>query len=333
VVGGILRQSILGNRIKSLRMKNNMTQKEVANKLNYSESTISGWETGKREPSFDDLNELAKLFNVCADIFFNGNMEEIKAYQSKNEHYFSTRLIKLYKDDRPLVLSLFLIAVLITLIAAYTYIDVVTYGAIIAWTVYLMTHFLLFFLSLRIEKTTIHYPNNETLIYEHELDENKINTFRKIHISYLIFSFIFGLLTILYSNITLSRVMSIEGAESFHLIIVVVHMMIHVILLIVDGSVGKRSKYIDYFTQAHFHRLTRFKILVVYYTFIFGFIALSLAINGPSEEAILNFSIPLFLSANVLGALIVYFFNNRFNKGYKLYAEEEKTKQKTHIGI
>ena len=57
----------LCSNIKKYRLKNNMTQKELAQKLSFSDRTISSYETGKRLITIDVLISLSQLFNVTLD--------------------------------------------------------------------------------------------------------------------------------------------------------------------------------------------------------------------------------------------------------------------------
>ncbi|QIB26281.1 helix-turn-helix domain-containing protein [Caloranaerobacter azorensis] len=57
----------IGDIIKRLRKDNNLTQDELANKLNISRSTIGMIETNKREPSNELLVKIANFFNVSID--------------------------------------------------------------------------------------------------------------------------------------------------------------------------------------------------------------------------------------------------------------------------
>ena len=62
----------IGQRIKSLRLKYNMTGNEVGARLNVTRNAVSQWETDKRIPTSQMLSELAKLFNVSTDYLING---------------------------------------------------------------------------------------------------------------------------------------------------------------------------------------------------------------------------------------------------------------------
>lgn len=51
-------------RIKELREKKGITQKELANALNVTQTAITYWETGKREPSAEIIEKIATYFDV-----------------------------------------------------------------------------------------------------------------------------------------------------------------------------------------------------------------------------------------------------------------------------
>ncbi len=56
-----------GNRLKTLRLKENMTQQQLARKLGLTKSVISAYETGLRQPSYDVLIHIAKIYDVSTD--------------------------------------------------------------------------------------------------------------------------------------------------------------------------------------------------------------------------------------------------------------------------
>lgn len=53
--------------LKKLRQDNNLSQEDIAEKLNTSFKTISHWETGYSEPSLTQLEKLSKIFDVTID--------------------------------------------------------------------------------------------------------------------------------------------------------------------------------------------------------------------------------------------------------------------------
>jgi len=54
----------LMNRIRELRKRNSITQKELAKHMKISDSTLSYWEMGKYEPDNEALMKLSRYFKV-----------------------------------------------------------------------------------------------------------------------------------------------------------------------------------------------------------------------------------------------------------------------------
>ena len=65
-----------GDRIKELRKSKNLTQLELAKKLNVTDKAVSKWENNHGEPSVDLLLELSKLFDVSIDYLITGDDRE-----------------------------------------------------------------------------------------------------------------------------------------------------------------------------------------------------------------------------------------------------------------
>lgn len=63
----------IGQRIRYLRIENNMTQKALAKFLYVSESTVSGWERDRTEPSITFIIELSVLFHASLNYLLIGN--------------------------------------------------------------------------------------------------------------------------------------------------------------------------------------------------------------------------------------------------------------------
>lgn len=56
-----------GEKIRYLRIKNNLTSRELSKVLNISESSISLYENGKRKPRIELIIKIADYFNVTTD--------------------------------------------------------------------------------------------------------------------------------------------------------------------------------------------------------------------------------------------------------------------------
>ena len=57
----------IGEKIKELRRKNDMTQEKLADYLNVTYQTVSKWETGITNPDLSLIVPLARLFKVTTD--------------------------------------------------------------------------------------------------------------------------------------------------------------------------------------------------------------------------------------------------------------------------
>lgn len=67
-----------GKYIRQLRYDNNMTMKELGEKVNVAESTIQSWETGNRNIPMDKAKKLFKVFNVCVDNILTTDIKAVK---------------------------------------------------------------------------------------------------------------------------------------------------------------------------------------------------------------------------------------------------------------
>ena len=61
------------NRIRELRKKKGLTQKELAKHLKVADSTLSYWEMGKYEPDSKTLMKLSEFFRVPIDYILGGD--------------------------------------------------------------------------------------------------------------------------------------------------------------------------------------------------------------------------------------------------------------------
>ncbi|MFD2116392.1 helix-turn-helix domain-containing protein [Paenibacillus yanchengensis] len=58
---------MLGSRLKNLRTSHKLTQKQLAEKVNVTHVSISGYESGNRSPDTETLQSLADFFDVSVD--------------------------------------------------------------------------------------------------------------------------------------------------------------------------------------------------------------------------------------------------------------------------
>lgn len=104
---------LLGKKIKELRNKHKYTQTELANRLGVTRATIAAYENDSRQPSYEVLVKLTRIFKVSLDyLVLNKQMEtvcvdglsenEIGAVQALITYFRRGRLIDDFYDDKPL---------------------------------------------------------------------------------------------------------------------------------------------------------------------------------------------------------------------------------------
>ena len=78
-------KGIIAKNISELRQLNNMTQLELAEKLNYSDKAVSKWERAESSPDISVLVEIAKMFGVSLDYLVNDEHKEQAVFDGKIE--------------------------------------------------------------------------------------------------------------------------------------------------------------------------------------------------------------------------------------------------------
>lgn len=71
-----------GNILKKIRLDNNLTQEELAKKINTSRSNIANYENNKNMPSIEILDKLSEIFNCSTDYLLGKsdikNLDDLK---------------------------------------------------------------------------------------------------------------------------------------------------------------------------------------------------------------------------------------------------------------
>lgn len=57
----------MGEKLKSLRIENKLTQKQVADRIGLAVSAVSSYEAGTRYPSYESLIKLSRIYHVSTD--------------------------------------------------------------------------------------------------------------------------------------------------------------------------------------------------------------------------------------------------------------------------
>ncbi len=72
-------KAIIAKNIAELRRQSEMTQFELAEKLNYSDKAVSKWERGESVPDIAVLKEIADLFSVTVDYLLEAEHKKKKS--------------------------------------------------------------------------------------------------------------------------------------------------------------------------------------------------------------------------------------------------------------
>lgn len=73
-----MKDNRLGSILFELRKEKNISQKDLATKLNVSDKAISRWETGKSSPDLDMLFQISKIFKVSFNSLLTARLEDDK---------------------------------------------------------------------------------------------------------------------------------------------------------------------------------------------------------------------------------------------------------------
>lgn len=96
-------QQKIGEFLKALRKDKNLTQEELADKMNVTRRTVSRWETGANLPDLSILVELADLYDVDMREIFNGERKnetmekDLKETMMMAADYTDDHMKKIYK--------------------------------------------------------------------------------------------------------------------------------------------------------------------------------------------------------------------------------------------
>lgn len=72
----------IGEKLFELRKNKNLSQEEVAEKLNVTRQTVSKWETNQSTPDFDKIIPLCELFEISTDELLRGKKSESRAEEN-----------------------------------------------------------------------------------------------------------------------------------------------------------------------------------------------------------------------------------------------------------
>ena len=145
----------IGEYISKLRKDKNMTQQELADKLNVTDRAIGNWENGRRLPDISLMKELCEVFDITIDELLYGG--EVK--MEKQKELLKNNAITMYLTKRKIenlqilteiliVVGIFITITLSSVFATTTKEKIITWGlGLFVWA---------FGIALRVILTKIH---------------------------------------------------------------------------------------------------------------------------------------------------------------------------------
>lgn len=87
----------LGNKIMTLRKKNNMSQEELAEKVGVTRQTISKWELEETSPDITQAKTLSNIFKVSLDELVSNDLNSIIVEKVSNTEKLAGIIINILK--------------------------------------------------------------------------------------------------------------------------------------------------------------------------------------------------------------------------------------------
>ncbi len=167
-------KTTVAKNIAELRLLNNMTQLELAQKLNYSDKTISKWERGESIPDVAVLTEIADMFGVTLDYMVRSdhNAENTPSTEAIR-HRYSRLAITCVAQGLVWFVSLF----------AFILTSLIAKGATFQWLYFVYSVPISFILLLVLNSIWFNVRNNYIII-----SLLMWSTLSSVHISFWYFS-------------------------------------------------------------------------------------------------------------------------------------------------
>ncbi len=128
---------IIAKNLVMLRRRENMTQIELAERLNYTDKAISKWERGESVPDISVLKGIADLFGVTVDYLISEEHPQDEMGKSDEEKEREHKEF-LYRRKRKHIMITGMSVMLVWLIAAIIFIpiDMATQNVVAHWLVF-----------------------------------------------------------------------------------------------------------------------------------------------------------------------------------------------------
>lgn len=111
-----MNQAKIGKFIAQRRKEKNLTQAQLAEKLNITDRAVSKWETGKGMPDSSIMLDLCSVLDVSVNELLSGEMIEMKEYNNKSEELLLKMTQEKEKRDKEFLNMEIFIGILVSII-------------------------------------------------------------------------------------------------------------------------------------------------------------------------------------------------------------------------
>ena len=155
-------QMKVGKFIAECRKKNNLTQMQLAEKLNITDRAVSKWENGKAMPDSSIMLDLCKELKISVNELLSGEVLEMNNYNEKAEKNLLEMKRQKEESDKVLlrmeiVIGIIVVVAFLIIMAIAAYADMaegVRYGLIASAAI---PFFVICFVMIRIEQKAGYY--------------------------------------------------------------------------------------------------------------------------------------------------------------------------------
>lgn len=111
----------IGTKLYELRKKNNLSQEDVAEKLNVTRQTISKWELDETSPDLNYAKQLSILFKVSLDDLADNDIQNIVVEKVSNTEKLAGIIIDTLRLFGIIIIVGFVITIVIAFIGSTFY--------------------------------------------------------------------------------------------------------------------------------------------------------------------------------------------------------------------
>ncbi|MFP4186995.1 MAG: helix-turn-helix domain-containing protein [Acholeplasmataceae bacterium] len=317
--------------MRRIRQQHRMTQKQLASRMNVSPSAISGWETGARQPSYDDLKRLAQFFGVTADYFLYPNRNS--AADQVNDDFYMSVLYSPFPDPKEKHImrrTLFFLAVSSTYATSFSGSPIVLAVTFLLWFSYLAIRVVQLF--TRGDSTRmIYYKNKDQLYFAIDWSDKKIRYVRFNNLYLLVLNMVFGFMSIMFTQV-FYQVNREDSHQEFFYTSFVLFLALYTYLFTMEFTSGRIRRTIPFFKAGKQFYITRFYVAAVMNGVFFFLTSVDISINRPYDQPMPLFVITVTLSLFNFLLSVVLLCTNKLNYAeYRLYHENLDGSRRTRI--